>query len=166
MTENERINKFRGKPVGGGNFVYGSLVQAADGCFIFEEETVIQFREPPYSSVGVGLRLENSGITDRYQAAELGFREAVKMCAEWHPVLIEVNPETVGQFIGLLDKNRKEIYEGDILRNGWHENEIGVVEFSYGSFGLGFGYLETISTQAEDCEVIGNIYEAPELLRV
>lgn len=148
MTENKRIIKFRGKAV---NWVYGSLVRAPDGVFIIEEGISMRFREPEYHKAGMGCGLEDRGITDRYEAMEYGFQDAVQSCERNYPVIIEVDPETVGQFIGLLDKNRKEIYEGDIVRNGWHEDEVGVVEFSYGSFGLGFGYLETMSTQVEDC---------------
>lgn len=72
------------------------------------------------------------------------------------------------QFIGLLDKNEKEIYEGDLVRYWDYNVPLEVIWCNDGcaSFkvkAIGFGNLETINTD-KGIEVIGNIYENPELL--
>lgn len=100
-----------------------------------------------------------------------------------------VNPETVGQFTGLTDRNGVKIFEGDIVR--WHDNtELSVsgqiAEVCFGKYRdaesvfddiypLGF-YIRfsdkncvTISWLDEYknyFDIIGNIYDNPELLEV
>ena len=86
-------------------------------------------------------------------------------------ILDPVDPATVGQFTGLTDKNGKKIFEGDIL-----QNEEGClfgasyrfrVEFCRGRFyGDSGGDLTVCSSEMYLCEVIGNIYDNPELMEV
>jgi uncharacterized phage protein (TIGR01671 family) len=91
---------------------------------------------------------------------------------DWH----EVDPDTVGQFTGLFDKNGKEIYEGDVLLlNTTGLREHCIVEWNSekagwcislkvaGKWALGVRTLGAWMNEADFC-IQGNIYDNPELL--
>ena len=68
------------------------------------------------------------------------------------------------QYTGLKDKNNKEIYEGDILFESFSE-EYFKVAFENGSFRAEVDeYSLDLEDYAHICEVVGNIYENPELM--
>lgn len=66
------------------------------------------------------------------------------------------------QFTGLKDRNGKLIYEGDLLSNGIHHP--GEVIFRDACFYVGPFRCELYKFAGSQKEVIGNIYENPELL--
>ncbi len=136
-----REAKFRGKRKLNGAWVYGSLIQIGnDWCQIIPSNT-------EYDDV------RNS--------------------------MIRVISETVGEFTGLLDKNKTEIYEGDILkskpymfngtyvigqvifkteRSQWLVEEI---DDKWKDTEILFEVLQP----SHETEIIGNIFDNPELLK-
>lgn len=85
---------------------------------------------------------------------------------EW----IEIDPETVCQYTGLKDKNGKRIWENDIIK---HEisDTIGTVKWYQEDY-VGWCVDDTIIDEQQftdemwnECEVIGNIFDNPELLK-
>ncbi len=66
------------------------------------------------------------------------------------------------QYTGLKDKNGKEIYEGDLVKDGYnHKYEVFYIN---GEFALvypenGTYFQRAYSYANEFCEIIGNIYE-------
>lgn len=89
----------------------------------------------------------------------------------------KVIPETVCQFTGLYDKNGRKIFEGDIVRTKKYGKVIGHVNVNdYDTFKVVYepAIFRLVNStrgfnlvgRAIDYEVIGNIYDNPELLEV
>lgn len=115
--------------------------------------------------------------------------------SHWEQFWFITEPETRGQYTGLLDKNGKEIYEGDVVRGQYthydpcrddhvkDEKMGGVVYWDLYQWSFKvvehlcdqdregkcnyFSYMDEKDYWApqvfEDMQVIGNIYENPEL---
>ena len=77
------------------------------------------------------------------------------------------------QYTGLKDKNDKEIYEGDVCKRIWADDDYMIFKvcFSEGRFaewwnGMDVGKIADGSVMRDGkVEVIGNIYENPELIK-
>lgn len=89
-----------------------------------------------------------------------------KQSYSWSGQRREAEQIEIMQYTGLLDKNEVEIYEGDIVNLSSWEPSIYQIAFDRGAFYLAKSDLEEVGDikYAEKSEVIGNIYENPELL--
>ena len=150
--------KFRGKMIPENEWIFGTILRipAPPVCFGKSEtdKYYIQFPDPRYMP---------------------DWNMPYKM------VQGEVNPDTIGQYTGLHDKNGKEIYEGDIVlyqdwemayEGGGNDSFInkGIVEYCEDNCCFNVTERQTVDLadvlykDNEDLEVIGNIYDNPELL--
>jgi len=104
-------------------------------------------------------------------------------------LLTNINPKTICQFIGLTDKKDKNIFEGHIVRGSYgvkHGNYgqqkdvqfTGVVKYGFGQYYIKIGETKAgvnrcvyfsklwpLSPTSVEIEIIGNIFDNPELLK-
>lgn len=157
---------FRGKPVNKEDYtLYENLykdnkdtIDVLNNGFVYGSLVVI--KDKYYICIGVAGVMINSSINNATAT------------------LIEVIPETVGEYTNLTDKNGKKIFEGDIIKqiNSYDKLEmIGFVRFSKSSqFVISHTYTKKENCYKRgmkkafaiktNCEIIGNIYDNPELL--
>jgi hypothetical protein len=74
----------------------------------------------------------------------------------------DINPWIFMQFIGLYDKNRKEIYEGDIVNVFAESPDLDANDEL--AYTIQIEDIRDLPVGLSNCEVIGNIYENPELV--
>ena len=87
-------------------------------------------------------------------------------------VYVAVDSETVGQYTGMVDKNGKKIFEGDIIdfSDRSDGDGYGVVKYDANETEFGIEYDNIYKSLGkhyypEDIEVIGNIHDNPNLVR-
>lgn len=129
---------FRGKRLDTGNWVEGRNILVTENAWCYICET------------GTTIDVCHNGLTESPQLLKAeSFR---------------VDIQTIGQFSGMLDKNSRKIFEGDIVlnRNGIRYECKFIQKYARFAFrrsGVAFGWF-----MPESCEVIGNIYDNPTLL--
>lgn len=79
---------------------------------------------------------------------------------------LNVDPKTIGQFTGCHDKYQNNVFENDIVWDAYYE-QYGIVKFDQGEFVInhdGVIECERFVDIINCCEVVGNIFDNPELI--
>lgn len=139
--------KFRGKRIDNGEWIFGGYANKDNKAYI-----IVKIRYIPDTR-----DWDTVEYYENHQTYTLSF--------------VEVFQDTVGQYIGVTDKNGKEIYEGDIVRTN-SGRLCKVVWFSSSQYqGWNLTPVETKNSAPTEVgfwnnlEVVGNVYENADLLK-
>lgn len=99
------------------------------------------------------------------------FSDGRLFCIRRNSINYCIDPATVGQYTGLQDKNGNKIFDSDIVSAPyWRGQKVemmkGLIEFSKGAFSVVWQdtmYGKHFAGYVTDMEVIGNIFDNPEL---
>ncbi len=142
---------FRGKRVDNGEWVWGLPIKTYD--------TEIGKNSADYANPVPVVLMASGRIV-----LECGCDDVPYFNIDEYPI---VNPETVGQYTGLSDKNGRNIFDGDVVRvyYPFDDPENCVVSWSKEGARWDFGGCDAyFCTPSKNCEIIGNIFDNPELL--
>lgn len=118
-----------------------------------------------FGQLAYGLNGETYIIEEVELDNSYGLEETILYPVMWH----RVDPETIGQFTGLYDNTKKEIYEGDIVKKTGNIGiDIGKVIYEYNGFIVDVMNMDRfygrVHLLEKFTEVIGNVTDNPELL--
>lgn len=140
---------FRGKPVYKEDYTLNENVKCSVGYFKggFAYGSLIVIGDTYFICTGV------AGIS-------------ISLINNTTATLVEVDPETVGQYIDFDDKNGKKIFEGDIVK--YKSNSPCRIYYIDCEFVMMWDKFARDFEQVYDdeIEIIGNIYDNPELFEV
>jgi len=88
---------------------------------------------------------------------------------EWNVGGHQVDPDTIGQFVGVTDKHGAKIFEDDFIEQSHaHLGFTTLYLVEWGQFneveGSAIGFVNISNEDAKRCEIVGNRYHTPELL--
>lgn len=131
---------FRGKRVDNGEWVYGNFIKIENETYIFEQYEV-------------KVESDTYKYLDSYRMSRMH----------------NVSPDTVGQYTNLKDKHSAGIFEGDVVEipyEGWKLIKWFDCHCGFEPFSDSFENCGHCGCGAdpEDCIVLGNIHDNPELM--
>lgn len=152
MNQNFTI-KYRGKRRDNGMWAYGYYIQKQETTYCFKEDYDANLDNSKHYILWD--EMTDWGLPNRH-------------------LVIDIDPNTLCQFIGKYDKNHKEIYTNDIVKTKY--GRLCIVKWFSASEYCGFDFypIECDNPYPDkydlwdnlNLEVVGNVFDNPELLKM